>query len=150
MAKIIAYCQSVTERWTSLFGFFLSNYNGPNLTISFSQNKGQLKSQNVDWFWCNSYRQTRLHLFSPNLNQVSLFYILIQTILTCSLDQAPNSDFYFAKFAVYIYEKVRLVHRQIIWILINIPPDFGRKRSKICFIKCPFKNDKLNLGGNIL
>ena len=75
LAKIIAYCQSVTERWTSLFIFFLSNYYGPNLNILFSRKKGQLKSQNVDWSWCNSYRQTRLHLFSPNLNQVSQFYI---------------------------------------------------------------------------
>ena len=34
-----------TLSWTSLFGFFLSNYYGPNLTISFSRKKGQLKSQ---------------------------------------------------------------------------------------------------------
>ena len=80
LAKIIAYCQSVTERWTSLLVFFLSNYYGPNLTILFSRKKGQLKSQNVDWSWCNSYRQTRLHLFSPNLNQVSQFYIYSNNI----------------------------------------------------------------------
>jgi len=35
--------QNVERAW-----FFLSNYNGPNLAISFSQNKGQLKSQYVD------------------------------------------------------------------------------------------------------
>ena len=54
-----------------LFGFFSVRLQRP---FRFHEKKGQLRSQNVDWVWCNSYRQTRLDLFSPNINQVSLFY----------------------------------------------------------------------------